>query len=263
MSKTRRALLALLALAVLKWPLDLLLAAMLPDASVNPAANCAAGAVVSLLLLGLPAWLLRPWTSMRFPQKKAVPGWLLLGAVMAVLARAAMSPVDAAWQGLLGFKPDALPVPDSLLMATAYLLCLAIIPAITEEAFFRGMLLPGLLEGFRRLTAVLLTVLAFALVHGRAANLPSLLVISLLLTLLMLRTGRIEVAVTAHFFYNIAALVWRTVPEWGSLLCGAALIGLTAYVISRQPKISHPPMRKADGVIAAAAMLLLAAMYFI
>ena len=57
MSKTRKALLALLGLVVLKMPLDMLLAAMLPDASVSPVVNCLTGALVSVLLLGVPAWL--------------------------------------------------------------------------------------------------------------------------------------------------------------------------------------------------------------
>ncbi|MBR6668814.1 MAG: CPBP family intramembrane metalloprotease [Clostridia bacterium] len=263
MSKTRRALLILLALALLKIPVDVLLAAMLPDASVNPAANVVAGAVANMLLLGLPAWMMRPWESLRLPQKDAVWPGMLLGAAMALLTRAAMSPADAAWQSWLGLLPDALPVPDSLQMAMVYVLCLAVVPAVTEEAFFRGALLTGLLDGGRRITAVLLTVLAFALMHGSLANLPGLLAISLVLTMVMLHTGRIAAAVTTHFFYNISALAWPGVPGWGSILGGAALLGMIAYVIIRQPKMAHPPMKWADGLIAAAALIVLAAVYFI
>ncbi len=263
MSKTRKTLLALLLLAVLKTPVDMLLAAMLPDASVSPAVNCLAGALVSLLLLGVPAWLLRPWTSLRLPQKKSVWPGMLLGAAMALLARAAMTPVDAAWQGWLGLVPDALPVPENVPVAVVYIITLAVVPAVTEEVFFRGALLTGLLDGSRRIMAVLLTTAAFALMHGSLANLPGLLAISLVLTLTMLHTGRIAAAVTAHFFYNISALVWMAVPGWGSLLCGAALIGMMAYVIIRQPKMAHPPMKWLDGLIAAATIAVLLTLYFI
>ena len=263
MSKTSKVLLALLGLAVLKMPVDVLLAATLPDASVSPVVNCLAGALVSLLLLGVPSWLLRPWTSIRLPQKKSVWPGVLLGAAMALLARAALTQVDAAWQGLLGLTPDALPVPESIPVAVVYIIALAVVPAVTEEAFFRGALLTGLLDGSRRITAVLLTTAAFALMHGSLANLPSLLAISLVLTLTMLHTGRIAAAVTTHFFYNISALAWTGVPGWGSLLCGAGLIGMMAYVILRQPKMAHPPMKKTDGLIAAAALIVLAALYFI
>ena len=65
MSKTRRILLILLALAVLKIPLAELLAAMLPDAVIDPVPQCIAGMVLSLLTMGLPARLLYPWTSPR------------------------------------------------------------------------------------------------------------------------------------------------------------------------------------------------------
>ena len=263
MNKTRKALLFLLALALLKMPVDLMLAAMLPDASVSPVINCAAGALVSVVLLGLPAWQLRPWTSARLPQKKSAWPGMFLGAAMAMLTRAAMSPMDGAWQGLLALAPDALPVPANVPVAVVYILCLAVVPAVTEEAFFRGALLTGLLDGSRRVTAAVLTTTAFALMHGSAANLPSLLAISLVLTLLMLHTGRIAVPMTAHFFYNISALNWVDIPGWGSILCGAALLGMIAYVIIRQPKMAHPPMKWADGLIAAAALIVLAALYFI
>ena len=69
--------------------------------------------------------------------------------------------------------------------------------------------------------------------------------------------------VTAHFFYNISALVWVTVPVWGSILGGAALIALTVYIIVRQPRLVHPPMKRLDGLIAAATLIVLAAQYFV
>ena len=263
MSKTRKVLLGLLGLAVLKTPVDVLLAAMLPDASVSPVINCLAGALVSILLLGVPAWLLRPWRSLRLPQDQSAWPGMLLGIAAALMTRVAMTPVDAAWQGWLGLTPDALPVPESVPVAGMYILALAVIPALTEEAFFRGAMLTGLLDGSRRVTAAVLTTAAFALMHGSVANLPSLLVVSLMLTLLMLHSGRIAVPITTHFFYNISALAWMTVPGWGSLLCGAGLIGLVAYIILRQPKMAHPPMKKMDGLIAAAALIVLAALYFI
>lgn len=263
MSKTRKVLLTLLVLALLKMPVDILLAAMLPDASVNPVPQCIGGMLATLLLLGLPAWLLRPWTSARLPQRKSVWPGIAMAAAAGLLTRGAMSPVDAAWQGWLGVMPDALPVPENVLVALLYIAALVIVPALAEEAFFRGALLTGLLDGSRRATAVLLTTLAFTLMHGSAANLPSLLAASLMLTLLMLHTGRIAVPVTMHFFYNISALMWAGIPGWGSLLCGAGLIALLAYIILRQPKVAHLPMKAMDGLIAATAAAVLMTLYFI
>lgn len=259
MSKTRRALLTLLALAVLRWPLDVLLHAVLPDAAVNPIPQCMAGMALSVLLIGLPAWLLRPWTSDRLVQSKSLWRGLTAAVCAAVLTRAAMSPVDEAWQNLTALTPDAMPVPDSLPTALLYIAALAVIPAVMEEGFFRGAVLTVLLDGSRRVTAAVLTAVFFTLMHGSAANLPSLLVLSLLLTLLMLHTGRIAVPVTAHLVYNLTALNWNVVPGWGSILCGAGLLALTACLCIRQPKYAHQPMKWQDGLIAAAAMIVLAA----
>ena len=273
MSKLRKALLVMLVLTAVKRPLDMLLASVLPDVSVAAAPQLLAGAAMTLLLLGVPALLLRPWGSPRLVKPARQWPWLLLAPAAAVLLRAAMTPVDIAWQGVLERAAEVLPLtdgtvrsvpmPETAADAVLYLVTVAAIPAIAEEAFFRGSLLTGLLDGSRRGTAVLLTAVFFALLHGSIANLPSLLVSSFLLTLLMLRSGSLAAPVLTHFFYNISAFVWREIPLWGSLLSGAALIVLAAYIVARQPRMAHPPMKKADALIAAAAFVLLAAMNFV
>lgn len=254
MSKTRKALLTVLGLALLMRPVEILLAAMLPDVSVNPVPQCLGGMLVTLLLLGVPALLLRPWTSVRLRKGKSRWPGMALAVLAALLTRTAMTPVDAAWQSWLGLAPEVLPAPEGLPMAMLYLAALVVIPAVAEEAFFRGAVLTGLLDGSRRATAALLTTAFFTLMHGSAANLPSLLVISLLLTLLMLHTGRIAVPMTAHLVYNLTALNWISLPGWGSILCGAGVTVLAIFLCIRQPRVAHPPMKGLDGLMAAAAV---------
>lgn len=263
MSKTRRTLLILLGLALLCRPVDLLLAAMLPDAAVDPAPGCIAGMIAAVLLLGLPAWMLRPWSSPRLTREKSPWPGLLAGIAAAVMTRAAMTPVDAAWQNWLNLVPNGMPLPETVPVAMLYVAALVIVPAVMEEIFFRGALLTSLLDGSRRWTAVLLTAAAFALMHGRVANLPSLLALSLLLTLLMLRSGWIAVPVTAHLVYNLTALSWTAVPPWGSLLCGTGLIVLAAMLCVRRPRYAHLPMHWQDGLIAGAMLAVLAIMNLI
>lgn len=262
MSKIRRTLLTLLGIALLTRPVDMLLSAMLPDAAVTPVPQCIGGMIAAALLLGLPAWLLRPWTSPRLTQQKSAWPCLLMAAAAALLTRAAMPPVDSAWQAWLNLTPDALPVPESVPAAMLYLAALVIVPAMVEEAFFRGALLTGLLDGSRRITAVLLTMVTFALMHGSVANLPSLLVFSLMLTLLMLHAGHIAIPMAAHLVYNLTALGGVNVPLWGSILCGALLTGLGACLCIRQPRVAHQPMKWPDGMIAVLtlAVLILAAL---
>ena len=263
MSKTRKVLLTVLALALLTGPAKLLLEAMLPDGAVDPVPGCIAGMTMSLLTLGLPAWLMRPWTSPRLMQQKSLLPGLMLAAATALLTRAAMSPVDAAWQSALGLTPDALPTPNSIPLGMLYLAALVIVPALAEEAFFRGALLTSLLDGSRRMTAALVTVMTFALLHGSLANLPSLLALSALLTLLMLHTGRLAVPMTAHLIYNLTALGWQSVPDWAGWMSLGAMAVLGGYLLSEQPKMAHPPMKKADGLLAAAAIATLILSYMI
>lgn len=263
MSKMRKALLVMLTLALIKRPLDMLLAAVLPDVSVEAMPHLLATAAVSLLLLGVPALLLRPWTSVRLVRNEKPWLCLLLAVCAPLLTRAAMTPVDAGWQQALGLTAETMPLPGNGAETALYILCLAVIPAVTEEGFFRGGLLTGMLDGSRRPAAVVLTTLFFALMHGEAAHLPSHLAVSFMLTLLMLHTGCLAVPAAAHFFYNISALVWVQLPLWGSILSGALLIVLAVYIIARQPKIAHLPMKRLDGLIAGAALIVLAAMYLL
>lgn len=263
MSKMRRVLLTVLLLALVRRPLDILLAAMLPDVNVDPVPQCIAGAVLSVLLMGVSAWLLRPWTSDRLVQKKQVLPRIVLSGAGAVLTRAALSPVDGMWQQWLGLEAASLPVPESIPVAMLYIGTLAIIPAVAEEVYFRGALLTSLLDESRRTTAVLLTGMTFALMHGSAANLPSLLALSALLAMLMLESGHIAVPVAAHLVYNLTALNWPSIPLWGSWLCGAGLIVLCGWLCFRQPKYAQKPMAWPDGLIAAASVLVLAASYIV
>lgn len=262
MTRTRRSLLVLLALALVNRPVELLLAAMLPDTAVNPVPRCVAGMLVSLLLLGLPAWKLRPWTSVRLTRPQSLWPGLMMAIAGALLARGALSPLDAAWQDWMHLAPDPLPAPTGISLLL-YAAALAVVPAFTEEAFFRGGLLTSLLDGSRQTTAVLLTTATFALMHGQAANLPSLLAVSLLLTVLMLHTGHIAVPITAHLVYNLTALWGSGMPLWGSLLCGVLLAALVTMLWLRQPKMAHPPMKRLDGLLAAAGLIVLAALNFL
>lgn len=263
MSKTRKALLTLIALGLLTQPIKLLLAAILPDASVNPVPGWSAGMALTLLTLGLPAWRLRPWTGARLLQPKTLLPEFVLAVLAAITVRFGFRIVDEVWQGWLGLAPAVLSAPESMPLGMLCLAATVVVPALAEEAFFRGALLTGLLDGSRRITAVLLTTLSFVLLHGNIANLPSLLVLSALLTLLMLHGGHIAVPMTAHFIYNLTALGGVAVPEWAGLMCCGAAVVLGGYLLADQPDIAHPPMKRADGLIAAATMAALILSYLI
>ena len=86
---------------------------------------------------------------------------------------------------------------------------------------------------------------------------------SLVLTLLMLHTGCIAVPITAHLVYNLLVFVPARLPLWGSGLAGLAVIALVVRMIYRQPKMACLSMKRLDGLIAGAALAVLALQYFV
>lgn len=256
MSKTRKALLTLLLLTLVRRPLDLLLSAVWP-AMATEALPCYWAALTGTLLsLALPAWLLHPWRTDRMTRCRASLPGMAEGTCAALLTRIAGTALDSACQTGFSLSARVLPTPASIPETLLYFTSLVIVPAIAEECFFRGAVLTSLLDGARRWTAVLLTTAFFALMHTSLANLPSLLLLSLVLTLLMLRTGRIAAPITAHLVFNLTALCPLSLPLWVSILCGAALVGWLVRVCIRLPKRAHPPMQPANIALSAASLAL-------
>lgn len=254
MTKTRKALLTLLLLALARRPLTLLLSAVWPGMATEVLPCCLAALTGTLLALALPAWLLHPWRSDRLTLRRPVLSGMAEGACAALLTRMAGIALDAAWQAAFTLTPRALPAPGTLPETLLSIAALVVVPALAEECFFRGAVLTSLLDGAPRVSAILLTAAFFALMHTSLANLPSLLLLSLVLTLLMLRTGRIAAPIAAHVVFNLTALFRLSPPLWASVLCGAALVGWLVRTGVRLPKRAHPPMQPADMLLTGASL---------
>lgn len=78
---------------------------------------------------------------------------------------------------------------------------------IIEEWFYRGMLLPTLVRRFGWVAGAVGSSTVFALVHQQPILLPGLFTLSLLLSWLTARTGRIGPAVVAHMAFNATTVV--------------------------------------------------------
>jgi sodium transport system permease protein len=136
----------------------------------------------------------------------------------------------SAWTVAGGILIRLLPPPDSLVKAFERLLLLdghdaplwvvwlvvAVTPGVCEELFFRGLVLSGL----RRLgawPALLVCGLLFGLAHASIYRLLPTLVLGVLLTWLVWRTGSIWTSVLAHAINNgvAATLVYRPeIAQW-------------------------------------------------
>ena len=157
----------------------------------------------------------------------------LVGLVAAVLIG------SSAWAVVAGVLLRLLPPPESLVRALEQLLLLdgapaplwlvwlviGITPAISEELFFRGLVLSGL----RRLgmwPALLTCALLFGLAHSSVYRLIPTFFIGFLLSWLVWKTGSIWTSILAHALNNgIAATLVYSKP-----LAAALGAGTQAYL---------------------------------
>ena len=262
MSRTRAALWALLALMALRIPAALVMNALLPDAAEAPLAFYLATIAQELVMFGLPALLLRPWRSERMQAARRSWRWLAVAAAAALMARAALTPLTDWWVALTEAEEALLPQPGSVWETVLQVLALAIVPALAEEAFFRGALLTALMDGCRRSTASLLSTLMFSLMHGSLAGLPAHMSIGFVLTLLMLRSGRIIVPVTAHALYNALALCWPVLPGRVGAVCGVLLAILVCAMFPLLQR-ERPRMGRVDALLAFLSLAGMTAFYLL
>ncbi|MDL2318011.1 CPBP family intramembrane metalloprotease [Eubacteriales bacterium OttesenSCG-928-A19] len=138
-----------------------------------------------------------------------------LSALLIVLAAAvgvyALNWVSTYWSFLL--RSLGYPVqsgmenaPGSLSSLSLMFVFAAIVPSISEELLLRGLLLPSL-EQTGRKRAVIITGVAFALLHGRLQTLPTHVLLGVALGALVISTGSILSSMLYHLAYNGTALV--------------------------------------------------------
>lgn len=105
------------------------------------------------------------------------------------------------------------------------LLCITILlPAVLEELFFRGALLPSL-EGGGFWSAMLVSALSFALIHGDLTNLAGPFACGLVYAYMTYITGSVWSAVLAHLINNGLTFVV------GYMLEKYAAVGLWEYFL--------------------------------
>lgn len=194
---------------LLRLPVGLAVGRLVPGTAEDPAAYYAALMLQEILLWGLPALLLRPRSGA--VQKKPCAGLCFAALPVGLAAQAALTCVTARWISLTGAPQAAVLLPQNEVQWLLALLALAVVPALTEEAFFRGGLLTALWEAWGPGKALLWSTAVFALMHGSLAGLPAHVGIGALCGLCMLKCGRLWPGILLHMGYNAAALVLRNV----------------------------------------------------
>lgn len=166
---------------------------------------------IALLAALVASWVMlrfvdrRPRDALGFPLGRSVPLELAAGVLAGAVAVGAVVGM-LALVGVYRYVPEPGSVAGWLAVAGASLAAFAI-PAAAEEAIFRGYALRALAEGPGPLAAVLLTSVAFALLHGGNPAVAPLALLNIflagiVLAVAVLRTGTLWFATAVHLGWN-------------------------------------------------------------
>jgi len=116
----------------------------------------------------------------------------------------------------------------------------AIIPAITEEILFKGLIFTILKKYYSTITAVIIASLMFAGLHMSFIRIIPLLVFSCYTFWLYLRSGNIILPMLLHFTNNLFVMVLINEPfdYVGTFYAGLALFLIGSYFLYKASKIS-------------------------
>lgn len=262
--KTRKALLVTLGVMLLRLPVGWGIQQLLPNPEGDPALFYAGLILQEALLWGLPALLMLPWRTRRLTLQRRSPGLCMAAVLIGLIAQGALMALTPRWVALTGANQAALLMPQNNIQWVLAVLALVVIPAVTEECFFRGGLLTGLCDSMSTLSATALCTVIFALMHGSLAGFPAHMGISLLCSLAMAARGRLRVPMLLHMGYNGAALLLLTAPVADetalalTLLLAAALLWMLSQVLWRK---RSRPLGLTDSLLLAAVLLGAAALY--
>lgn len=255
-------LMVLLILTAAKLLLERLLALMLPH-DLHQNTRLLLSMAQEALLVGLPALLMRRGRSARTGTMRLNIGLLLCAAVLGLAMRALATPLTQLWGNFVSAPDSQIAAADGAGEWCLQLLALAVLPAVLEEALFRGVVLQTLLDSGSRFGAGLLTTLFFSLMHGNLAALPAHLLFGGALTLTEMRTGNLLVPMVMHAVYNASALFWRGMSSWWLIFCGAAVLALGIWALMTLPRTAKMRMKRGHIMLSAAILLLMAVQYLL
>jgi hypothetical protein len=137
---------------------------------------------------------------------------------------------------------------DSVAVVVLNVFAMALLPAIGEELFFRGVILRISFQGTKNIhLGVLLSAILFALVHMEFSNFLAILFMGVLLGYLYVYTGSLLVPIGLHFLNNCVYIILESSGngsafvdkmEAGSnsifwLITGAIALLLFAFLLQR------------------------------
>ena len=120
---------------------------------------------------------------------------------------------------------------SSVLMLLCNTLVLAVIPAVGEEFFFRGLVLGDLLRGkINPVFSIVVTGLMFSIAHQQPDNFLAIWVLGCFLGFLFYISGSIWLSVAAHFVNNILVVILQYLVNNGYIKTDITEAELPLYV---------------------------------
>ncbi len=123
---------------------------------------------------------------------------------------------------------------------------MAVIPSITEELLFRGIILQGLRKRFGDIGAIYMTALLFALMHMSFQQLIYPFILGSIMGYIVIRTGSLISSIVVHFINNFLVIMFAFIENttgfsleiggWVIYLIGCILLFVTIgiiYIIDR------------------------------
>lgn len=162
----------------------------------------------------------------------------------------------------LGLKVPAQTSVGTIEEYITYILCLAILPAVVEELFFRGLLL-GALEikesSINKESVIysLIVAVLFSLYHASIVQLIYQFVFGVFMCLLTVRAKSIIPAVISHFINNFAVLTFLyfkiNIDLYNPIFISvgvALLVGFTLFLIfyNRDKKGQEKAIKQEEGI---------------
>lgn len=118
----------------------------------------------------------------------------------------------------LGLQESTMSIPlDNVGWLFVNFLLLGIVPAVSEELLFRGVIYQGLREKYSILTSVLLNGLFFALIHQNIQQFIYPFILGCVLSLIMERTNNLLYPILLHLFNNLTTILMQYLTNIGVL----------------------------------------------
>ncbi len=154
----------------------------------------------------------------------------------------------------IGIKVNSIKIPlDNFGLFILFFITFALLPAITEELFFRGLIAKGL-SGAKFISVCLITAFTFALYHGSFAQLIYQFIYGAMLFVLYKAFGSIIPCMLAHFLNNFVVLFLEylkiNVNLANPILIISGVLSLAIFIMLCKNRIKNvKDEQKSQGVI--------------